>query len=106
LKLVAIILTLNEARHLSRCLSSLATFHVLQGCWNRYPVDAKVAEVERYMCKQRCDVVEAVAAVLDIQLERRPRAFVVVIRPGSSAVETGALVTMGSQLTWSHERLR
>lgn len=45
-------------------------FHVLQGFWYRYVVDAKVAEVERYMRKQRCDVVEVLAAVLDIQLER------------------------------------
>jgi hypothetical protein len=44
------------------------TFHVLQGFWYRYLVDAKVAEVERYMRKQRCDVVEAIAVVLDIRL--------------------------------------
>ncbi len=44
--------------------------HVLQGFWYRYLVDAKVAEVERYMREQRCDVVEAIAAVLDVQLER------------------------------------
>jgi glycosyltransferase involved in cell wall biosynthesis len=45
-------------------------FHVLQGFWYRYLVDAKVAEVERYMREHRCDVVEAIAAVLDIHLER------------------------------------
>lgn len=45
-----------------------ATFHVLQGFWYRYLVDAKVAEVERYMAQQGCDAVPAVAAVLDIQL--------------------------------------
>jgi len=45
-------------------------FHVLQGFWYRYLVDAKVAEVERYMGEHRCEVVEAIAAVLDIQLER------------------------------------
>jgi glycosyltransferase involved in cell wall biosynthesis len=44
-------------------------FHVLQGFWYRYLVDAKVAEVERYMREHRCEVVEAIAAVLDIQLE-------------------------------------
>jgi glycosyltransferase involved in cell wall biosynthesis len=43
-------------------------FHVLQGFWYRYLVDAKVAEVERYMREHHCDVVEAIAAVLDIQL--------------------------------------
>ena len=56
-----------------------AAFHVLQGFWYRYLVDAKVAEVERYMREHRCDVVEAIAAVLDIQLERtllRPRSVV------------------------------
>ena len=46
------------------------SFHVLQGFWYRYLVDAKVAEVERYMREHRCDVVDAIAAVLDIQLER------------------------------------
>ena len=45
-------------------------FHVLQGFWYRYLVDAKVAEVERYMREHRCEVVEAIAAVLHIQLER------------------------------------
>jgi glycosyltransferase involved in cell wall biosynthesis len=44
-------------------------FHVLQGFWYRYLVDAKVAEVERYMREHRCDVLEAIAAVLDIWLE-------------------------------------
>jgi len=46
------------------------SFHVLQGFWYRYLVDAKVAEVERYMREHRCDVVDAIVAVLDIQLER------------------------------------
>jgi glycosyltransferase involved in cell wall biosynthesis len=46
-------------------------FHVLQGFWYRYLVDVKVAEVERYMQEHRCKAVEAIAAVLDIQLERR-----------------------------------
>ncbi len=47
-------------------------FHVLQGFWYRYLVDAKVAEVERYMREEHCDVVEAIAAVLDIQLGQPP----------------------------------
>ena len=45
-------------------------FHLLQGFWYRYLADAKVAEVERYMRKHRCDVVEAIAAILDIRLQR------------------------------------
>jgi glycosyltransferase involved in cell wall biosynthesis len=44
------------------------TFHVLQGFWYRYLVDAKVVEVERYMREHRCGVVESIEAVLDIQL--------------------------------------
>lgn len=47
-----------------------ASFHVLQGFWYRYLVDAKVAEVKRYMRDQRCDVIEAIAAVLDIEAEQ------------------------------------
>ena len=47
-----------------------AAFHVLQGFWYRYLVDAKVAEVERYMREHHCDVVGAIAAILNIQLER------------------------------------
>ncbi len=35
-------------------------FHFLQGFWYRYLVDAKVAEVKRYMHKQECDVVVAI----------------------------------------------
>jgi glycosyltransferase involved in cell wall biosynthesis len=45
-------------------------FHFLQCLWYRYLADAKVTEVERYMREHRCDVVEAIAAVLDIQLVR------------------------------------
>jgi glycosyltransferase involved in cell wall biosynthesis len=45
-------------------------FHILQGFWYRYLVDAKVAEVERYIREHRCEAVEAIAAVLDIHLER------------------------------------
>jgi glycosyltransferase involved in cell wall biosynthesis len=45
------------------------SFHMLQGFWYRYLVDAKVAEVERYMRENRCNVVESIAAVLDIPLD-------------------------------------
>lgn len=45
-------------------------FHVLQGFWYRYLVDAKVAEVRRYMAVQGCDVVEAIERVLDIKVVR------------------------------------
>ncbi len=44
------------------------TFHVLQGFWYRYLVDAKVAEVERHMRQQGCDAVQAVEAVLAIRM--------------------------------------
>jgi hypothetical protein len=50
--------------------SAGTTFHLLQGFWYRYLADAKVAEVERYMREHRCDVGEAIGAVLHIQLER------------------------------------
>lgn len=49
--------------------SAGTTFHVLQGFWYRYLVDAKVAEVERYAREHGCDVVESIATVLNIQLE-------------------------------------
>lgn len=45
-------------------------FHVLQGFWYRYLVDAKVAEVRRYMARLGCDVVEAIERVLDIRVNR------------------------------------
>ncbi len=43
-------------------------FHVLQGFWYRFLVDAKVAEVKRYMREQNADVKSAIDAVLGIQL--------------------------------------
>ena len=43
-------------------------FHFLQGFWYRYLVDAKVAEVKRYMRERECGVVEAIRQVLDIQV--------------------------------------
>lgn len=41
-------------------------FHVLQGFWYRYLVDAKVAEVRRHMTSRNCGVVEAIRQVLAI----------------------------------------
>ncbi len=43
-------------------------FHVLQGFWYRYLVDAKVAEVRRYMAASGCDVVEAIEQILQIRI--------------------------------------
>jgi glycosyltransferase involved in cell wall biosynthesis len=43
-------------------------FHVLQGFWYRYLVDAKVAEVRRYMRDRNCDVRIAIEAVLGIRV--------------------------------------
>jgi glycosyltransferase involved in cell wall biosynthesis len=43
-------------------------FHFLQGFWYRYLVDAKVAEVERYMAQQGCSAVDAIRAVLEIDV--------------------------------------
>ena len=45
-----------------------AAFHILQGFWYRYLVDAKVAEVRRYMRKNDADVIKAIEAVLDIKV--------------------------------------
>lgn len=44
------------------------TFHFLQGFWYRYLVDAKVAEVKRYMQKTDCDVVVTIERVLGIRI--------------------------------------
>ena len=44
-------------------------FHFLQGFWYRYLVDAKVAEVKRYMQVNGCCVDIAVEQVLDIRLK-------------------------------------
>lgn len=43
-------------------------FHFLQGFWYRYLVDAKLAEVKRYMLDHDCDVTDAIEHVLDIKL--------------------------------------
>ncbi len=43
-------------------------FHVLQGFWYRYLVDAKLAEVERYMRDQKAGPVAAIKATLGIDL--------------------------------------
>lgn len=45
-----------------------AIFHVLQGFWYRYLVDAKVAEVKRHMAKTGLSVVPAIAEVLGIDV--------------------------------------
>lgn len=44
-------------------------FHFLQGFWYRYLVDAKVAEVKRYMQHHKCNVVFAIKQVLGIKLD-------------------------------------
>lgn len=43
-------------------------FHFLQGFWYRYLVDAKIAEVKRYMKNSNIDVVEAIDRVLGIRV--------------------------------------
>jgi len=45
-----------------------AIFHVLQGFWYRYLVDAKVAEVKRHMAMTGSDVMPAIAQVLGIDV--------------------------------------
>ena len=45
-----------------------AAFHILQGFWYRYLVDAKVAEVKRQMQVTGCDVVAAMERVLGIRV--------------------------------------
>lgn len=44
-------------------------FHVLQGFWYRYLVDAKLREVRRYMASHQCGVVEAIEQVLEIRVD-------------------------------------
>ena len=46
-----------------------AAFHVLQGFWYRYLVDSKVAEVKRYMQKNKSDIITAIQQVLDIKID-------------------------------------
>jgi glycosyltransferase involved in cell wall biosynthesis len=48
--------------------SSGTAFHVLQGFWYRYLVDAKVAEVRRHMEEQKCDVKASIEEVLGIRV--------------------------------------
>ena len=45
-----------------------AQFHLLQALWYRSLVDAKVAEVERYMVEKKVDIADAINAVLGIRL--------------------------------------
>eukprot|EP01013_Petalomonas_cantuscygni_P036826 TRINITY_DN67534_c0_g1_i1.p1 TRINITY_DN67534_c0_g1~~TRINITY_DN67534_c0_g1_i1.p1 ORF type:complete len:300 (+),score=13.28 TRINITY_DN67534_c0_g1_i1:1772-2671(+) len=45
-----------------------AAFHVLQGFWYRYLVDAKLFEVKKYMKRTGSDVVTAIDHVLDIKV--------------------------------------
>lgn len=45
-----------------------AAFHVLQGFWYRYLVDAKTAEVKRYMAENHVDVVIAIERVLGLRV--------------------------------------
>ena len=42
-------------------------FHLLQGFWYRYLVDAKIAEVERYLVTHRCNPTEAIEQILEIK---------------------------------------
>lgn len=45
------------------------TFHFLQGFWYRYLVDAKMAEVKRYMETTGCDVTTAIEEILGIRVK-------------------------------------
>lgn len=49
--------------------SAGTAFHVLQGFWYRYLVDAKMAEVKRYLTVNRCEPEEAIERVLGIKLD-------------------------------------
>lgn len=46
-------------------------FHFLQGFWYRYLVDAKIAEVERYIKTHACEPLDAIEQVLEINLHPR-----------------------------------
>lgn len=46
-----------------------AAFHFLQGFWYRYLVDAKIFEVKQYIAEHNVEVEEAIAQVLDIQVQ-------------------------------------
>ena len=45
-------------------------FHILQGFWYRFLVDAKLHEVRKYMKKHDADVVSAIDAILGINVGR------------------------------------
>lgn len=45
-------------------------FHVLQGFWYRFLVDAKLSEVRSYMARHSCSAPEAIQAVLEIDVNR------------------------------------
>jgi glycosyltransferase involved in cell wall biosynthesis len=47
-----------------------AIFHVLQGFWYRYLVDAKLHEVNAYMRKNNVDAISAIKDVLGIDVQR------------------------------------
>ena len=47
-------------------------FHVLQGFWYRYLVDAKLSEVRRYIKENDVDVVTAIHDVLAIDIRGEP----------------------------------
>lgn len=44
-------------------------FHVLQGFWYRFLVDAKLAEIRAYMVRHQVDAPSAIRAVLDIDVK-------------------------------------
>ena len=46
------------------------TFHILQGFWYRFLIDAKLHEVRKYMREHDADVVSAIDAVLGIKVDR------------------------------------
>jgi glycosyltransferase involved in cell wall biosynthesis len=47
-----------------------ATFHILQGFWYRYLVDAKVTEVKLYAKKNDVQLADSIEAVLNIRVEK------------------------------------
>jgi len=50
-----------------------AAFHILQGFWYRYLVDAKLAEVRRYLGRHGCTAQQAIRDVLGIDITAAPR---------------------------------
>jgi hypothetical protein len=47
---------------------SATTFHVLQGFWYRYLVDAKIMEVKRFAREKKVDIKIAIAEVLGVHV--------------------------------------